>query len=85
MSPISRSRPSLLVLVITFAMMCCAARAVQNDREDKRNAGNDRGGNKQHYSSFQAHETSKLLSRVSNLQNKIYFLICAVVVIQSAD
>ena len=85
MSPIPRSRPSLLVLGITFAMMCCTAHAVQKEREDKRNAGNDRGGNKQHYSSFQAHETSKLLSRVSNQQNKIYFLICAVVFFQSAN
>ena len=56
--------------------MCCTAHAVQNELEDKRNAGNDRGGNKQHYSSFQGHETSKLLPR--SIISKIKYISCFV-------
>ena len=52
---IPRGTPSLLVLGITFALLCCTVYTAQNDREDKRNAGNDKVGNEQHYSSFQAH------------------------------
>ena len=48
--------PSLLVLGIIFALLCYTVHAVPNDREVKRNAGNDKGGNEQHYSSFQAHK-----------------------------
>ena len=52
--PLPRDTPSFLVLGITFAPLCCTVHAVPNDREEKRNAGNDKDGSEQHYSSFQA-------------------------------
>ena len=50
MSPIPQATPSLLVLVITFALLCSTVHAVPNDREDKRNVGNHKDGNEQHHS-----------------------------------
>lgn len=38
-----------------FALLCCTVYAVPNDRENKRNVGNDKGGNEQYDSSFQAY------------------------------
>ena len=58
MSPIPRGTPSRLVLGITFALLRCTVHAVPNDREEKRSAGNDKGGKEQHYSSFQAHKNT---------------------------
>ena len=52
---IPRGNLSLLVLGITFDLLSCTVHAVPNDRKYKRNVGNDKGGNKQHNSSFQAH------------------------------
>ena len=45
----------------------------ENDREEKRNAGNDKGGNEQHYSSFKPIKTSKLLSRSGIYKIKYIF------------
>ena len=56
MYPIPRGTLSLLVLGITFALLCWTAHAVPKAREEKRNAGNDKGGNEQHYSPIQAHK-----------------------------
>ena len=56
MSPIPRGTLSLVVLGFTFTLLCCIVHAVSNDREEKRNAGNDKGGGEQDYSSFQAHK-----------------------------
>ena len=39
-------------LFFTFTLLGRTVHAVPNDREDKRNAGNDKGGNGKHYSSF---------------------------------
>ena len=56
--------PSLLVIEITFALLCCIVHDVPNSQEEKRNAGDDKDGNEQHYSSlFKSIKTSKLLSR----------------------
>ena len=74
MSPILRGTPSLQVRGIPFAVfvLCCTVHAVPNDREEKRNGGNDEGGNEQYYSSFQAHIYKQAFVSVSNLPNKIY-------------
>ena len=56
MYPIPRGTLFLLVLGITFALLCWTAHAVPKDRGGKRNAGNDKGGNEQHYSPIQAHK-----------------------------
>ena len=68
MSPIPRDTPSLLVLEITFGLLSCTVHAVPNGREWKRNAGNEKGGNEQHYTSTQAHKTNKLFEK-NNIQD----------------
>ena len=45
MSPIPLGNPSFLVLGITLAMLCCTKHAMRNEREEKRKAVNDKGGN----------------------------------------
>ena len=69
MSPIPRDTPSLLVLGITFALLCCTVHAVVNDREERRNAGNDKGGNEQHYSSFPAHNNKQTSDKCIKMKN----------------
>ena len=43
--------PYLLVIEIAFALLCCIAHDVPNDRGEKKNAGNE-----QHCFSFQVHK-----------------------------
>ena len=45
------------------------------DRKDKRNAGNDKGGNELHYTSFQAYIDKQAFISVSNLPKKVYLFI----------
>ena len=62
-SPIPRDTQSLLVLGSTFALWCCTVHAMPNDRKEKRNTGNGKGGNEQYYSSFESIKTSKLFKK----------------------
>ena len=57
MYPIARGTLSFLDLGIAFALLCWTEHAVPKDREEKRKAGNHKGGNEQHYSPIQAHKS----------------------------